>query len=130
MATFQQKEGEGAEHSVWRTLSRLRYILCDEYICKNNITLSVLFPCCLESNLIFLNSNLQQGNSTQFLKTQLLISESQSCINNPNGKKSIAGSPSIVMKKSRLVHLVNLTVRSLNYALKNSLNSCMSKIIL
>lgn len=128
MATFQQKEGEGAEHSVWRTLSRLRYILCDEYICKNNITLSVL--CCLGSNLIFLNSNLQQGNSTQFLKTQLLISESQSCINNPNGKKSIAGSPPIVMKNSRLVHLVNWTVRSLNYALKNSLNSCMSKIIL
>lgn len=75
-------------------------------------------------------SNVQQGNSTHFLKTQFLISESQSCIHNPKGKKSVAGSPSIVMKKSHLLRLANLTVLSLNYALKNNLNSYMSKIIL
>lgn len=118
MTTFHQEE-DGAKYSVWRASSRLRYILCDECICKNNITLSLLFPCCLESNLIFLNGNLQQSHSTHFLKTQFLLS--QNCINNPNGKKSIAGSPSIVMKNSHLVHLVNLKVLSLNYFLKNTL---------
>lgn len=78
--------------------------------------------------MVFLNSSVQQGNSTHFLKTQFLISESQGCINNPKGKKGIAVSPSIVMKNSHLFHLVNLTVLSLHYALKNNLTHTCPKI--
>lgn len=104
MTTLQQNEGDGAECSVWRMLSRLRHMLCDECVCKNDITLSVLFPCCFECNLIFLHNKLLQGNSTQLLKTQSLIAVSQSYIHSPQGKKSIVVTPSIVRKNSHLVH--------------------------